>query len=184
MTQMKPLLATLLTCLLLVSCTLNEFGAAERLSSEARQQRVVWIIDRLEWSDDDYLEILEAAEAVENLSAVYLQIRADSLDLQYDPVQFDLLQSAYLAAAREYREAREIIKSRWAEFAPEEQLVLQSWDRDARLFSETMNAKLLAISDPSTNAYTRNQLWQDALTLMPYILTAGQILLPLVGVPL
>ena len=181
---MKPLLSTVLTCLLLIACTPAEFGAAERLSSETRQQRVVWIIDRLEWSDADYLEILEAAEAVERLSAVYLQIRADSLDLQYDPVQFDLLQSAYLAAAREYREAREIIKARWAEFAPEEQLVLQSWDRDARQVGETMNSKLLAINDPSTSSYIRDQLWQDTLSIMPYVITGVKILLPIIGIPL
>lgn len=93
---------------------------------------------------------------------------------------FELLQDAYLAAAREYREAREVIKSRWADFSPEEQLVLIGWDRDSRLFGQFMSDNFLMISDPDTDDGTRAQLWQDAMTLMPYFVSGARVLLPLV----
>lgn len=181
---MNRVVLLLLCCALLTACTPAEFAATERLSNVQRQQRVVWIIDRLTWTDADYLQILEAAEAVEKLSAVYTRIRETSLNLQYNQAQFDLLQGAYLMAAREYRDARSVVKRRWAEFSPEEQIVLRGWDRDAQIYSTAMNENFIAIADPATSTYTRAQLWQDTMTLMPYVLTGAEILLPLVKVAL
>ena len=177
---MRLLGALLLTLWVLVGCTPPEFAAAERLSNERRQQRVVWILDRLEWLDADYLRILEAAEAVEALSRVYVEIRDASLSMQYEVDSFLRLQGAFLIAAREYREAREVVKNRWAEFAPEEQIVLLGWDRDARVFGQAMSDKLLAIADPNSGAGLRAQLWQDTMTLMPYFLAGARALFPMV----
>ena len=174
-----PFLVVLLQIVLHGCATPAQFAAVERLNNEHRQQRVISIVDRLQWADADYLEILEAAEAVEKLSATYITIRGAAVNLEYDPVLFELLQDAYLAAAREYREAREVIKSRWADFSPEEQLVLIGWDRDSRLFGQFMSDNFLMISDPATDNYTRAQLWRDVMTLMPYVLGGAEILIPL-----
>jgi hypothetical protein len=175
MKRIAPLLA-----LLLAACTTAEIGSTERLSNPTRQQMIVEAIDGLDWigRDDEYLQILEAVEAVQALSAVYKQIRDSALSLQFNPVQFDLLQSNYLAAAREYRQAREVIKARWPEFAPEVQWLLQGWDNDARLFGDAMNKRFLQIS-AAEDGYTQQRLWQDTLALMPTILAGAEILLPL-----
>lgn len=172
--------AVLLCAVLLTACTTTEIVSTERLSSPTRQQMIVEAIDGLDWAgrDSEYLQILEAVEAIRALSAVYTQIRESTLSLQFNPVQFDLLQSTYLTAAREYRDARDVIKGRWGELTPEQQWLLKGWDTDAGVFGDAMNKRFLAISN-AEDGYTQQRLWQDTLALMPAILAGAEILLPL-----
>ena len=170
----------LLLTILLTACTTTEIVSTERLSNPTRQQMIVEAIDGLDWAgrDSEYLQILEAVEAIRALSAVYTQIRESTLSLQFNATQFDLLQSTYLTAAREYRDARDVIKARWSELTPEQQWLLKGWDTDAGVFGDAMNKRFLAISN-AEDGYTQQRLWQDTLALMPAILAGAEILIPL-----
>lgn len=174
----------LLIAILLTSCAsvsgdiasgLSITAAAARLGDPARQERVERYLKPVPWTDGERKVLLKAKFKLDSFrqTASEIDLSGEGVAIAVSPLlldEYEQVSTAYAAAA-------DVVFAHEDQFTPLQWSVLRQWHKDARTVDNAIVLALMPPDDDVMSGIDKQQLIQDAITLLPLILKALVVVL-------